>query len=209
MIEHHRQLWTRYHVGEDANIVSELHVLFAIGIQPGIQFNSNFPDPHPLSYHVPLPLFHNITTLPPRLTKRNTKLPKVALGCLLNILLHHPPILLLILHLHFVQMHAVPMQPYEARGKQLHALLAFVLAGRSVAAGRGRRGLDKVHERVVQEHGIAGGAVDDAVEDVSYDFALRSLYQWINVVIWKAKLTTRLLLLRRASRAKLPWYFCS
>jgi hypothetical protein len=29
-----------------------------------------------------------------------------------------------------------------------------------------------VFDRVVQEQGVAGGAVDDAVEDVRYDFAL-------------------------------------
>jgi hypothetical protein len=69
----------------------------------------------------------------------------------------------------------------------------------------GSRGLDEVHEGVVKEHCVACGTINDAVEDVGYDFALeniishRDLKEW---VIWDVRLTTRLLLLRNASRAK-------
>lgn len=47
-------------------------------------------------------------------------------------------------------MHGVPVKADEARRQQLAA--QFVLAGR--------------RESVVQEQGVAHGAVDDAVEDV-------------------------------------------
>ena len=72
------------------------------------------------------------------------------------------------------------MHSYEAGNQQFEALLAFMLASRRVAgrhaASRRARavegGFNQVHQCVVQEHGVAGGAVDDAVEDVCDDLAL-------------------------------------
>ena len=74
-------------------------------------------------------------------------------------------------------MHAVPVQTDEPRDEQLVALLALVLGGGGHLGGGAARAVvrgavDEVHERVVQEHGVAGGTVDDAVEDVGYYFAL-------------------------------------
>jgi hypothetical protein len=74
-------------------------------------------------------------------------------------------------------MHAIPMQSDQSRDKQLEALLALVFrgAGREFGRGGGARiggGFDEVHEGMVQEHGVARGAVDYAIEDVGYDFAL-------------------------------------
>lgn len=79
------------------------------------------------------------------------------------------------------------MQPHEPRDEQLISLLPLVLIrGRDFGGGPPgpvvRGGLDEVHEGVVEEHGVAGGAVDDAVEDVGYDFALggrlAGMYVW-------------------------------
>jgi hypothetical protein len=72
-------------------------------------------------------------------------------------------------------MHAIPMQARQATDQQLEALLALMFTRRRVAGGgfaARRRRFDKVHEGVVQEHGVAGGPVDDAVKDMRYDFAL-------------------------------------
>jgi len=74
------------------------------------------------------------------------------------------------------------MQPDEARDEQFKALLTLVPAGCTRRGGlacgrgaRGRGGLDEVHECVVEEHSVACGAVDDAVENVGYDFTLDDL----------------------------------
>jgi hypothetical protein len=106
-------------------------------------------------------------TLPPRLAQRDAKLPKVALGSLFEVLLHHLAILLFVLGLDARQVQTVPVQSDEARDEQLVALLALVFGrGRGLVLARGAAGgggLDEVHQRVVQQHGVAGGAVDDAV----------------------------------------------
>lgn len=76
-------------------------------------------------------------------------------------------------------MHAVPVQAHKARDEQFVALLALVLARCRDATGRaagpvvgGGRGLDEVCDGVVEEHCVAGGTVDDTVENMGYDFAL-------------------------------------
>jgi len=52
------------------------------------------------------------------------------------------------------------VQAHEAGDQQLVAQLVGLVA------------VGDVFDRVVQKQGVAGGAVDDAVEDVCYDFAL-------------------------------------
>jgi len=52
------------------------------------------------------------------------------------------------------------VQAHEARDQQLVAQLVGLVA------------VGDVFDRVVQEQSVAGGAVDDAVEDVRYYFAL-------------------------------------
>ena len=52
------------------------------------------------------------------------------------------------------------MQSHEARDQELVAQLVSLVA------------VGDVFDRVVQEQGVAGRAVDDAVEDVRYYFAL-------------------------------------
>jgi hypothetical protein len=71
------------------------------------------------------------------------------------------------------------MEADKSRNKQFITLLAFVFRRRFLATGgrgfrwMGRRRFDEVHEGVVEEHCVASGTVDDAVEDVGYDFALK------------------------------------
>lgn len=69
-------------------------------------------------------------------------------------------VLFLVRSLHAHEVCAVPVQAHEARDQELVAQLVGLVA------------VGDVFDRVVQEQGVAGGAVDDAVEDVGYYFAL-------------------------------------
>lgn len=106
------------------------------------------------------------------LTKRKTELQKVASHRILQILLQMPSILLLIIPLHPRHMHAIPVKADETRDEELVALFG---GGRGLEVGLGGArggGVDDVGKGVVEEHGVAGRAIDDAVQDVGYDFAL-------------------------------------
>lgn len=71
-------------------------------------------------------------------------------------------VLLAVGPLHAHEVCPVPVQAHEARDQELVAQLVGLVA------------VGDVFDRVVQEQRVAGGAVDDAVEDVRYYFALGS-----------------------------------
>ena len=97
----------------------------------------------------------------PHLTKLTHELPKIALGRLLNILLQLAPELLRILPLDPLQMQLIPMDAHDPRNQQLIPQLLGLVVVRNVLDG------------VVDQQRVARGLVDDAVEDVRDDFALR------------------------------------
>jgi hypothetical protein len=66
-------------------------------------------------------------------------------------------------------MHAIPMQSDKPRDEQFEPLLALVLARRRL---RSVTRLDEIHECVVQQHRVAGWAIDYAVQNVCDDLSL-------------------------------------
>jgi hypothetical protein len=130
-------------------------------------------------------LFH----LSPRtLTKLNAKILEILPShIILNILLKVMPILVLVRQLRPNEMHSIPMQTHKSRYQKLiSVLLVALLLIRGLEVGLRAAGIDivfriarrvrllrrEVLERVVEEHGITGRAVNNTVEDVCYDFAL-------------------------------------
>jgi hypothetical protein len=85
-----------------------------------LNFTTQLPYVSPLSITPPnrsRPSPHTLPSRRPNLTQLNTKLPKITLCRLLQILLHDAPILFIILRLHAHQMHAIPMQSHQSRDK--------------------------------------------------------------------------------------------
>jgi hypothetical protein len=79
------------------------------------------------------------------------KLPQIPLRSIFQVLFQRPLVLLAVSPLHANQQPTVPVQSHEARDEVVVA---------------------DVFDRVVQQQGVAGRAVDDAVENVGYYFAL-------------------------------------
>lgn len=90
------------------------------------------------------------------------KLPQIPLRSILQVVLQRVLVLLAVGPLHAHEVCPVPVQAHEARDQELVAQLVGLVA------------VGDVFDRVVQEQRVAGGAVDDAVEDVRYYFALGS-----------------------------------
>jgi hypothetical protein len=88
------------------------------------------------------------------------KLPQIPLRRILQVVFQRALVFLLIRPLHAHQQAAVPVQTHEAGDQKLVAQLVGLVA------------VGDVFDRVVQEQGVTGGPVDDAVEDVRYYFTL-------------------------------------
>ena len=84
-------------------------------------------------------------------------------------------VLLAVGPLHAHKVCPVPVQAHEARDQELVAQLIGLVA------------VGDVFDRVVQEQRVAGGAVDDAVEDVRYYFALKGGGQLSTCLTWRRR----------------------
>lgn len=96
------------------------------------------------------------------------------------------------------------MQPHQTRDQKFVAEFVFGVAMVSATVAS----ISYVHDCVVEEQGVAGGFVDDAVEDVSYYFALclDEVSSWFTSDRTGQKLTTKLPDFCNAALAKFSPY---
>lgn len=108
----------------------------------------------------------NTFQAPSSLRQLPNKFPQIPSRRVLQILFQRPSILVVVSPLHSRQQPAVPVQSHQSRDQKFVAQLVFLPTALA--------SLTDILYGVVQKEGVAGRAVDHAVEDVGYYFALGS-----------------------------------